>query len=305
MIRLGLCCLFVKEPIRFRVATAAFLARLEKRGGDPVAYLDEIVLSNVDALTRAVLYCSEKGIGAFRVNSHILPLATHPEWKYEIADLPSGEKIAQGLEECRLLAQKRDVRLTLHPDQFVVLNAIDEKVRASSVEELVHQAGIAQRIGADVINIHGGGGYGDKGKSLERLKGVVGELPEEVKRRLTLENDEKVFSPEDLVPLCRDVGLPFVYDVHHHRCLPDGWSVEEATQRALTTWDREPLFHISSPLEGWKGAKPFRHHDYISIGDVPACWQGILKLTIEVEAKAKERAVLKLKRDLRERGWDV
>lgn len=53
------------------------------------------------------------------------------------------------------------------------------------------------------------------------------------------------------------------------------------------------MFHISSPIEGWKGPKPERHHDFIDVRDFPACWPG-LYLTVEVEAKAKEAAVLKL-----------
>jgi UV DNA damage endonuclease len=72
---------------------------------------------------------------------------------------------------------------------------------------------------------------------------------------------------------------------------------EEATERALVTWAREPLFHVSSPLAGWDGPKPERHHDFIDVRDFPACWRG-LDLTVEVEAKAKEVAVLKLMSEL-------
>ena len=115
-------------------------------------------------------------------------------------------------------------------------------------------------------------------------------LPKTVRKLLTVENDDKVYTPADLLPLCQEQGIPFVYDVHHHRCTPDGMSEEEATRQALTTWDREPLFHISSPLEGWAGPKPHRHHDYIDVRDFPAFWHG-LDLTVEVEAKAKELAV--------------
>jgi hypothetical protein len=87
--------------------------------------------------------------------------------------------------------------------------------------------------------------------------------------------------------------------VHHHRCNPDGMSVEQATRRALATWNREPMFHISSPIDGWKGTKPQRHHDFIDAADFPACWLR-KKITVEVEAKAKEVAVLRLLAGLKE-----
>jgi UV DNA damage endonuclease len=66
--------------------------------------------------------------------------------------------------------------------------------------------------------------------------------------------------------------------------------VEEATDRAAETWNREPLFHISSPLEGWDGPQPSRHHDFIDMEDFPRCWRK-MDITVEVEAKAKELAV--------------
>ena len=114
---------------------------------------------------------------------------------------------------------------------------------------------------------------------------------------MTLENDDRVYTPEDLLPVCRDMGIPLVYDVHHHRCLPDGSSVEATTELAISTWNREPLFHLSSPKYGWDSGKPGNHHDYIDADDFPSCWTN-LDITVEVEAKAKELAVLKLMQDL-------
>ncbi|HDR13906.1 MAG TPA: UV DNA damage repair endonuclease UvsE, partial [Desulfobacteraceae bacterium] len=103
-----------------------------------------------------------------------------------------------------------------------------------------------------------------------------------------------------LLPLCRQLHIPLVYDVHHHRCNPDGLTVDEATDLATDTWgDRggELWAHISSPKQGWKGLKPRLHADYIDPEDFPDCWRG-LPMTIDVEAKAKELAVLRLIADL-------
>jgi UV DNA damage endonuclease len=80
----------------------------------------------------------------------------------------------------------------------------------------------------------------------------------------------------------------------------DGLSVGAATELALFTWSgREPIFHVSSPLGGWEGhgGRPQRHADYIDPHDLPRCWEG-LELTVDVEAKAKELAVLRLMEDL-------
>ena len=153
-------------------------------------------------------------------------------------------------------------------------------------------------MGADTINIHGGGAYENKESALLALHKSVANLPEPVRSRLTLENEDKVYPPADLLPVCENLNMPLVYDVHHHRCLQDNLSIAEETEKARNTWTTEPLFHISSPLEGWDGPKPHRHHDYIAVEDSPPSWMG-WPLTVEVEAKAKERAVTKILEDLK------
>jgi UV DNA damage endonuclease len=167
----------------------------------------------------------------------------------------------------------------------------------ASIRELEYQAEVAEWVGADVVNVHGGGAFGDKQKALADFARSLDRLSSRARSRVTVENDDKIFTPADLLPVCRATGIPLVYDVHHHRCNQDGLSEEAATEQAIVTWNREPLFHISSPIEGWDGPKPERHHDFIDVKDFPSCWHD-LELTVEVEAKAKEVAVLKLKNEL-------
>jgi UV DNA damage endonuclease len=260
---------------------------------EQLARLSELCLENARALQEALRYCAGHGIGCFRINSQILPLKTHPEVGYGAGDLPDGRHIVEEFCQCGKFARTNRLRTTFHPDQFVVLNSPREDVVRCSIAELDYQAEVAEWVGADVLNIHAGGAYGDKTSALERLRRVLDQLSDRIRNRLTLENDEKSYSPADLIPFCESAGVPLVYDVHHHRCNPDGLSVEEATRRACATWAGEPLFHISSPLEGWKGPQPHRHHDFIDIKDFPACWRG-LDLTVEVEAKAKEVAIKRL-----------
>lgn len=295
MIRLGLCCCFSEEPIRFSTTTATAISRLDRQAA--LEKLGKLALANAQALIRALEYCGSHGIGCFRVLSQILPLKTHPQLGYHVAELPQGREINDTFLHAGKVARKPGIRTCLHPDQFVVLNSQKPEVIKASIRELEYQAEIAQWIGADVIIIHGGGAFGDKTKALDALAQSLRQLSPAIRTRLVLENDDRIFTPADLLPLCRAEKIPLVYDVHHHRCNPDTLSVEQATTEALTTWDREPLFHISSPMEGWKGPMPQRHHDYINIKDFPRCW---LKhnLTVEVEARAKEKAVLKLGQQL-------
>jgi UV DNA damage endonuclease len=296
MIRLGLCCIFRDKPIKFRTTTATAIKRLSRDEGRKK--LADLCAANAVALMGTLRFCSANGIGCFRVNSQILPLKTHSEVGYDLVELPGGRQIVKQFQECGKFAKAAGLRTTFHPDQFVVLNSPRLDVVTQSLQEIEYQAEVAQWIGADVINIHAGGAYGDKAAALERFAKSLARLSKAARKRLTVENDDRVYTPADLFPLCMAESVPLVYDVHHHRCNPDGMSVEQATRRALATWNREPLFHISSPIEGWNGPNPERHHDFIDVNDFPESWLR-KKITVEVEAKAKEVAVEKLLRELR------
>ncbi|MCG8686854.1 MAG: UV DNA damage repair endonuclease UvsE [Desulfobacterales bacterium] len=296
MIRFGLCCIFKEENIKFRRTTAKYLSSLPRV--NQLKRLSEICLFNILSLKQALIFCRDHGIGDFRINSQILPLKTHPEVGYDIHELPDEEKIMNAFSNCRQFSRANDIRTGFHPDQFIVLSSPRPEVVRRSVADLVYQAEVSQLVGSDVINIHGGGVYGDKTTALERLVKEIKTLPDHVRKRLTLENDDRSYTPDDLLPVCIKTGVPLVYDIHHHRCLKDGLNEKEATQAALSTWNREPLFHISSPRNGWDNKDIRKHHDYIDPSDFPAYWLP-LDITVEVEAKAKELAVTKLINDLK------
>jgi len=295
MIRFGLCCIFIKSPITFRRTTAKYLEQFSRE--TQLEKIAGICRHNAGSLQDALRYCRKHHIKSFRINSRILPLKTHPHVGYAMEDLEAQRQIIQLFKQCGSFSQKQDIRTSFHPDQFILLSSPRDEVVQRSVADLIYHAEVAQWVNADVINIHGGGAYGDKHKSLHHLRKHIERLPEAVRSRLTLENDDRVYTPKDLIPVCKDMGIPLVYDVHHHRCLPDGISIEKTTERVLDTWNREPLFHISSPKNSWGSSNPRDHHDYIDAADFPECWLQ-LDITVEVEAKAKELAVLKLKKDV-------
>lgn len=304
--RLGLCCMFRDQPIKFVTTTATAIGKMKRP--DALAKLSRLCMANADALLASLQFCANNGVGCFRINSQILPIKTHPTCGYSVDDLPDSEEIVRRFKASGKFVEKHKLRTCFHPDQFVVLNSPRQDVVEKSVQELEYQAEVAEWVGADVVNIHGGGAYGDKQKALADFARNLDRLSSRARTRLTVENDDKIFTPADLLPICKATGVSLVYDVHHHRCNPDGLSVEQATKKALATWNREPMFHLSSPIQGWDGPQPERHHDFIDVKDFPDCWRR-KKITVEVEAKAKEVAVVKLLMELKngepEKTWFV
>jgi len=260
--------------------------------------ISSICVNNAHNLLLAVQAVDRLGIGAFRVSSPLLPRMTHPEVGYSIEDLPEGATISELFAATKDYAAVRNIRLSLHPDQFVVLSSPRSEVVANSLRELEYHGFLAAALGAEVINVHAGGVYGDKSLAFDNFTCAFSKLSPQVAERLTLENDDISYTVADLLPWCEKLAIPLVYDVHHHRCNPDGLTVEEATRLAAATWrGREQYCHLSSPRLGWGKGAPKPHADYIDIADFPCCWRG-LSMTVDIEAKAKELAVVKLMREL-------
>jgi UV DNA damage endonuclease len=286
-----LCCAFRDADIKFRHTTARYASTL----ADRERFLLDIALHNAHALARAIEFCAAHGIGAFRVSSQLLPLYTHPELGWSLA--PHAD-VRAALTSAGDLARASDIRLSFHPDQFVAPGSPTSSTVAASLRELEYHAEVAELIGAEQLTLHGGGAQGGKTAALARLTTNLAHLSTRARQRVVLENDDRVYTVEDLLPVCERHGIALVYDVHHHRCNPDALDVERATDLAAATWEvREPWAHVSSPLGGWRVADPRPHADYIARRDVPACWRD-RTMTIDVEAKAKELAVMRLRDQL-------
>ena len=296
-IRWGLCCQFLDAPIRFRTATHRYVASLD--AARRRAYLSDVVRSNAIALAHAVERCVELGIGAFRVNSQILPLATHPATGYTLDDLDDGDVIRRSFAAAGDLARLRGVRLSFHPDQFVVLNSERADVVDAAVRELEYQGELAELVGADVLCLHVGGVSGGVDAAVSRFERGLERVSARVRDRLAVENDDRLFTVREVAALSRRTGLPLIYDVHHHRCHPDGLSAAEATEELVATWNgREPYAHLSSPRDGWDATNPRPHAAYVDPADVPDAWLALPRLTVDVEAKDKERAVVAIMREI-------
>lgn len=310
--RFGLCCTFVgEEHFRFRTTTAAHLSRMlaGNASGDvsgdsgTYAFYRTLVEHNLRTLLDVLAWCRANHVHAFRISSALWPRATHPvvcEW---VERLFGDADIRLLCDAVRTYAREHDIRLSEHPDQFLVGNSLREDVVNGTIAELEFRARLGELLGVEVICLHVGSGAPDRESALWRWESTLPRLSPAVLQRLAFENDDRVFSPESILPACLAWGLPMVYDAHHHRVLADSLDEDEATMLAMASWgDREPHFHLSSPRAGWEGGDARPHHDAIDIGDWPAVWSELLaagvRFTVDIEAKGKERAIFALRTDL-------
>src|SRR4051794_29943922 len=165
--RLGLCCGFVAEPIKFRTTTARYLATLLPPAR--AQFLGALCLDNARAVNEAIAWCAANGVGAFRITSQLFPIYTHPDVGYRWRDLPTASLIAAELRRAREAARHEHIRLSFHPDQFVVPGSRTAAVVRASLEELEYLAEVAELVGAEQLTLHGGGAQGGKARAVARL----------------------------------------------------------------------------------------------------------------------------------------
>ncbi len=134
MIRLGLCCMFRDESIKFVTTAATSISQIKRP--DALAKLSRLCRENADALHAAFQFGSDNGAGCCRVNSQILPIKTHPTCGYSVGNLTDGDEIIRRFKECEEYVKKHKLQTCFHLDQFVVLNSQGPVVVEKSVQEL-------------------------------------------------------------------------------------------------------------------------------------------------------------------------
>jgi UV DNA damage endonuclease len=239
------------------------LVRPELRSHDSRRWQNSPHLSVSLAYLRDVFtYLAEARISMYRMSSELAPYATHP-------DMPQFhhqvEQCAVELAQVGAMARARDLRLSFHPAQHVVLNAPGPDLVARSAADLIVQAAILDAMGLGleaVVVMHLGGVYGDRETARDRFVRNYDELPAAVRRRLALENDDVRFGVADTLWVHERTGIRLVFDNLHHRLNnPDGRPARDALAACLATWpaDVRPKIHFSSPRTEWlveAGANP-------------------------------------------------
>jgi len=231
----------------------------------------------------------------YRITSKLVPLATHPEVKWDYRKM-----FKIDFERIGNLVKDNNLRVDTHPDQFNVINSQREDVVENTKITLMHHVDLFEDLGypKGKMIIHVGSGTGGKEKAIERFVKNFSNYPKEITSRLIIENDDKVFSAIDVLNLCKTLNTPMVLDVHHHICNNDGENLKDLMTHIFDTWNKEdlsPKIHFSSPRDGEKDRK---HADYIKVEEFSA-FLDIAKtidrdFDVMLEAKKKDLAVLRL-----------
>jgi UV DNA damage endonuclease len=263
-----------------------------------VEYASELSLQNCRDLIEIIKWNHQNGINFFRMTSGLFPWYS----EYKLSDMPHANRIKTLLAAAGNLATKYGQRITTHPGPFNVLPSPTDSVVQNTINELTDHAEVFDLMGLsqtpyNKINIHCNGVYGDKITAMDRFCKNFDRLPQSAQNRLTVENDDKasMYSVTDLMYIHERIGIPIVFDYHHHKFCTGGLTEEEALKLAVSTWgDIKPVVHYSeskSLHEENDKIKPQAHSDYISeyINTYG------LDVDIMIEAKKKELTLAQYK----------
>ena len=299
----GYACInmgFSTLPKSKRITTNRSMIKrtFDERG---IPYASELALLNLKDLNKILVWNKQNNINFYRISSDIIPWAS----EYDITDLPHFEQIAYQAEKAGNFARENGMRLTSHPGPFNKLASPKERVFQLTKNDLSVHGDLFDLIGLErspyaKLNIHVGAAYGDKPTALDNFCRNFERLPESVKTRLTVENDDKtsLYSTQELYDgIYKRIGIPIVFDYHHHRLHDGGLTEQEALELAISTWPKDitPVVHYAESrcdeYQDYK-IKPQAHsdrviHEFSDYGH---------KLDVMIEAKHKEVALLEYRK---------
>lgn len=303
--RLGYACINTTLANKgISVNTSCILKTIHQKGKD---ILIQKTKNNLEALINIIHWNHKHNIHVYRMSSNMFPHISNPKLTNDqyFYDLSIFSDYFLRIAE---LQSRYNMRLTFHPDHFCKINSPHDSVFSNTSRDLFTHADFLDRIYAppdSVMVLHGGGIYGDKQSAISRFKSNFLKLHPSIQKRIVLENCERAYSINDLLPICIDLNIPLVWDTHHFDCwnliyphnsipIPDHMHHNNLFHQVINTWKRRnitPKIHISeqAPLK-----RIGAHSDYIL--EIPDyVWHSRRKLDIMLEAKQKELAVIHLR----------
>ena len=181
-----------------------------------------------------------------RLTSDMFSFYTHDDYKEFWHSIDIQSSLARWMAPIGETARANDVRLSFHPDQFVVLASDRDEVVNKSIEEFEYHCDMArwmnygQKFQDMKINVHISGRRGPQG-----IRDVYNRLSPEARNTLTLENEEYTHGLLDCLSLSDLV--PTVMDIHHH-WIREGEYIEINDPR------------ISRVIDSWRDVRPTLHY---------------------------------------------
>lgn len=250
--------------------------------------LKQVSYSNIVDLKKILEYNIKNNIHFYRITSALIPLATHPDVNWDYRTLFNMDFKLLGD-----IIKDNNMRVDTHPDQFNVINSVDDKVVENTKRNLWFHANLFKDMEYPLgkMVLHVGSAAGGRDAALKRFENNFKKYPHEITSKLILENDDKTFTAKETLKLCKTLGIPMVLDVHHHLCNNNGYNIEEILPDIFDTWKSEvlpPKLHFSSPKDGPKDRK---HADFIDgqhfVEFIETCKP--LNKDIDIMIEAKER----------------
>jgi UV DNA damage endonuclease len=257
--------------------------------------LKDSIKNNLLCLRKILQFNLEHRLFFFRISSDLVPFASHPINKFNWQTY-----FQEDFEEIGAFIIKNKMRISMHPDQFTLINSIKEEIFERSKKELIYHAEILDLMELDKsakIQIHVGGAYGDKQKSIERFIKRFDELDDSVVQRLVIENDDKLYDLNDCLKINAEIHIPILFDNFHNKLHNSATPTKhESFRLAMKTWNEKkdglPMVDYSSKKDN---GSPRQHAETINIEDFDLFLKQTMPFDFDLmlEIKDKEKSAIK------------
>ncbi len=255
--------------------------------------LKEKVSTNLDCLEKTLKFNIDNKLLFFRIGSSLIPFASHP-----VCDFNWQDYFKNDFSRIGELIKKNKMRISMHPDQFTLINSIRGDIFERSRRELIYHNQVLDLLGLNQshkIQIHVGGVYGEKEKSIKRFVDRYHQLPERVKKRLVIENDEKSYSLKDCLAINKKTRVPVLLDVFHHSLNNNGESVLDCFEKVKNTWKKKDGIPMVDYSTQGKGKRTGSHTNKLNVKHFKEFIRETKNFDFDLmlEIKDKEKSALK------------
>lgn len=252
-------------------------------------HLRKLILANLCALQNITQYNKKNNIRLFRISSDIIPFGSHPRnqilWWKEFR-----EELAQVGNEIK----EANIRVSMHPGQYTVLNSPDSNVVERAVMDLEYHDRFLTALGmgdSSKMILHVGGAYGDKKNSIKRFITNYEKLSKEIKKRLVIENDERIYNIEEVLSISNQIDIPVVFDNLHHQIHPPtkSKSISDWILECSKSWSDQDGIQKVHYSQQKPGAKPGSHSDTIELVDFMNYYNELSDPNIDIMLEVKDK----------------